>query len=646
MSEQQIQPEPEQAAIEPSLLQQKVRGYGHGLLRLGGCIAGAGIVLYPLMNDVGLKFAKVDTEVATFPATLTYTGNGATSVSTGALGTAFVNKTQGGIGMDARINTVTAEDTNFLISDAYAKMLASLYNSPDQAVDGYKHLLYADAKKWALSYEIGGALLLGAAAFSVTENIRRQRRLDGKEQFSQAALVASWLATVGIATVTVANPIGSHIDSEFSRQGPNVPDTAHRYSIAQLRNTPLADMYTDSEPIQSIVERLYPKFEEYRDRGNERGEAYAASAIAQLEAQKSLISLPREDEITFMATSDEHLNMPALKVMRHQFATINDMLPDDKKMEFSVSFGDTGYEIKPSFLSEPFFKSFAQLVPDGKVVVVPGNHNGEGDDGILEHDGALIADGEVIDFDDTKLLGIADPRHTPWFGQTEPDGIEGDQAEIEAGQKAREIADEEGVDIVMLHEPLAAAAFIGEDSASDFIAAGATQDYTQPYEDGVPDVSADLIGYGHSHNTRPRPIRVIWNSDGSWSVFFESGTSGGAISDPTPGDFSVPFEPPKKLASFVQFYKNKTSGLITGYQRYMLYPDGKAVIEPRVDIGSPDGQPFTLLPLRNKFNDLTQDTIRFNAGNKTASVRLKPGASARSQELFQDMRRLSTNGRG
>ncbi len=72
--------------------------------------------------------------------------------------------------------------------------------------------------------------------------------------------------------------------------------------------------------------------------------------------------------------------------------------------------------------------------------------------------------------------------------------------------------------------------------------------------------------YGHWH--RSIDPRVLWNSDGTWTLLMELDTSGGAIDTPTIGHFSTPWSRPQQEASFPVVFLDQESRLVTGYQVY------------------------------------------------------------------------------
>jgi hypothetical protein len=93
------------------------------------------------------------------------------------------------------------------------------------------------------------------------------------------------------------------------------------------------------------------------------------------------------------------------------------------------------------------------------------------------------------------------------------------------------------------------------------------------------------VFYGHWH--RSFEPRVVWNSDGTWTLVMELDTSGCAVDTPTLNHFSTPRSRHQQEASFPVVFWDRGSGLVTGYQLYRFETDGTATVEPRVDVGDP-----------------------------------------------------------
>jgi hypothetical protein len=159
--------------------------------------------------------------------------------------------------------------------------------------------------------------------------------------------------------------------------------------------------------------------------------------------------------------------------------------------------------------------------------------------------------------------------------------------ETELGENLRNDVDQDEPVIVLLHQPLSAAGYIGVDALSELDDAIGRE--TQPWDDGIPDLPPGIINIGHLHDFSPP--RVIWNTDGdevSWTVLNQLGTSGGVEESPTFNRFSTPFSVPLKTLSIQLQYVDAESGLQTGYATIDVATDGTATIGNRVDLGLAD----------------------------------------------------------
>jgi hypothetical protein len=568
-------------------------------LRIGACILGAGIAAAPVALEQGIENASVDTKIADFPTTLTYTSNGESSLRLGPVNI-YADKSWHGIGMSGRLNGGGSRQSfNDYFSPASLQTYAGLFKDPQEALKGYQGLLQADAVDNIKLYEGVAAGLLGLVVYGGTVLIGSRRELKNKPPLSHKKVAAVSLAAVAVSTL--ASGYVSH--SLWERYGDSiqVAETQHHFVLSNLDGTGFEGAYADQQFLQKLTDDGLAKGKGYIRQGEVEGEAYTANGISQLEEQKSMIAAPKEDEVAILIESDKHDNQPMTE-LEVEIIDLNDELYGEDTVSQVVSAGDFGYD-------NPFETSYLQL--NAKIVelapfnAIKGNHEGEFSMGLLQDAGVSFLNGKVTEVADTTLLGMADPRTTEFFGDTTTaEGL----SEILIGQQAHEIADKEHPELTIFHEAYAAVAFVGDDYDPRTFVDGGSRNYTTPYEDGVADVPTSLVAYGHWHNTKP--YRVIWNSDGSWTVFVELGTAGGAIGSPKVGEFSIPYEPPKRLASFLMVFKNKTSGLITGTQLYKFYPNGRVDIDPRIDIGSPDGQPFTTPVVRPYLNNKHFDVAR------------------------------------
>jgi hypothetical protein len=224
----------------------------------------------------------------------------------------------------------------------------------------------------------------------------------------------------------------------------------------------------------------------------------------------------------------------------------------------------------------------AAIADGAPVAAVTGNHESDVSVGQMRDAGMQVLQGSVEDLAGVSVLGDGDPSRSELFGAT---ALRGEETEAQMGARLRDVAEDEHPEVVLVHEAYAAQAFLGVDDMRDFLSARGSA--TQPEDDGVSDVPTAAIFYGHWH--RSVAPRVVWNSDGSWTLVMELDTSGGAIDTPTLNYFSTPWSRPQQEASFPVVFLDRASGLVTGYQLYRFDTDGSVSVLPRVEVGAPQG---------------------------------------------------------
>ena len=570
--------------IEQSVRHEQVVTYAKTMARFAGSLAGAALVVSPVATVEGLSNASIEATVVQAPSTVTFTGDGNSSLRLGIPGSLFTHKNFMDVGVTAQVHGPGDIDDYF--TNDSVKLYAGLAKNPEAAVDGYQKFLIEDATDKGVDYLIPNALTLGVGTWLGVELLRSRRKNKNKDPFTRKQVAGYSLAAFSVALAASSCMAHSQFQ-DFAEASPK-PQGEEKFLITKLNNTEFAGTYADTSILASATNDAVNKGREYYERGRSKAEAYVTSVTTQLEEKRNQIAAPREDEVAIMTQSDIHDNETMMKIQGEVVRTNNELYGDGT-VSAVISAGDFGYG---TLAEAPYYNQNIGIADGAPFWAVKGNHDLKPAIALLEDSGVQFADGEVVDAGGTSLLGMADPRNTKFLGATTP--VDGIAKEYELGQKAREIAEDEHPELTFVHECYAAASMVGVEDSQDFIEGGIGQDYQTPVEDGIDDVPTNFVGCGHWH--RDVPFRVIWNSDGSWTTYMEFNTSGGAIADPTFGFFSIPYEPPRQLASFYMLFKNKTSGLITGAQKYEFRPDGTMLIKPRIDIGSPDGQPFTVSP--------------------------------------------------
>jgi hypothetical protein len=157
----------------------------------------------------------------------------------------------------------------------------------------------------------------------------------------------------------------------------------------------------------------------------------------------------------------------------------------------------------------------------------------------------------------------------------------------------REVVDDEldetDAVTVVLHQPRAAAGYLGIESTSEL--ADLVGNERTPVDDGIPDLPPGMVTVGHLHDASGP--WVIWNTDGdevTWTVVSQLGTSGGVEESPTFNRFSTPFSVPLKDVGIRLAYVDADTGLQTGYASVVVDTSGQVTVVDRIDVGLPVAQ--------------------------------------------------------
>jgi 3',5'-cyclic AMP phosphodiesterase CpdA len=225
-------------------------------------------------------------------------------------------------------------------------------------------------------------------------------------------------------------------------------------------------------------------------------------------------------------------------------------------------------------------KNEAAIAHGAPVVAVTGNHESETSVKQMEGASMTVLSGKTTTVAGVSALGAGDPERSELFGATH---LRGDDTEADVGERLHDTARADRPDLLVVHEAYAAQTFLDVSDMTAFLRG--RKEPTLRYDDGVRDVPASAVLYGHWH--RSIGPRVVWNSDGTWTLVMELDTSGGAIDTPTIGHFSTPWSTPEQEASFPVLFLDKSTGLVTGYQVYRFAVDGAVTVQPRVDVGEP-----------------------------------------------------------
>jgi hypothetical protein len=148
-------------------------------------------------------------------------------------------------------------------------------------------------------------------------------------------------------------------------------------------------------------------------------------------------------------------------------------------------------------------------------VAVSGDHDSEASQEQMRDHGMVVPDLSTEEIAGVRVSGANDVEHKALFGQliSNDSGI----TEPELGARLREQVSSAEAGVVLLHQPEAAAGYLGVDSMRTVRELAGS--LTTPYDEGIPDVPPGTVNIGHLHDLDG--LWVLWNTDGdevTWTV--------------------------------------------------------------------------------------------------------------------------------
>jgi len=563
---------------QPSTVEapQDSRRLRRHFVRLGAFAIGAGLAAIPLATVEALQDTRVYDEIGVVPTTLEFSPN-SSSLNLGPLGNFYNDTTRHNIGVRVTVDgppSIDSKNLDSLISNSTLNAYTGIFHDPNKAAEGYRDALVEDFYDELLKNQLRFTIEIGALILALSSiRLKDERR---RKQLAAVVMGGALLGSSGIA-------VASYQQWEDDYRQPSTT-----YAIPSLESTALAGTVADNKFTALLAERTAPRAQLMIDRQSVANDIFIESATTSLLTQADKLAAPEEGETAFLLGSDMHSNQAAINMT----GTLIDLI-NEKFGEGTVSFiGLSGDSTYGSAAEKTMVDSIGDMGGDTQKITVRGNHDSDITKKQMESAGITVLNGETESIDGVSIIGADDPRLSQLFGQTT---LRGETDPTTAAENVYQAALAEQPTLLMAHEaydlaPLLDIGTISQASMLDWL--NETDNYTSYLDDGIKDVPANLIVYGHWHRSAGQ--RVVWNEDGSWSVIVELGTSGGAIAAPTFTNFSTPWSPPGQDAVTTMFYTNEASGLVTGMQQITFRPDGIVDILPRLDIGSPDGQAYVL----------------------------------------------------
>ena len=545
-------------------------------LRLVVAVLVAAFVAVPVAAAWAVTQTRVEATVGITPVTFALQPVPHSEVRLGVPGTVYLPISRGPFGVVATVDgpgepAAGDGDLATYVSPDMLELYTGLFHDPGPAIATYVDLLKSALIHRFLVVELVLALL-GGLAWSVVAVVRPRRSPDRETHPGARTAVAVTIALVASSTLAV---LQLHADRADAAQA------SGRYPLPVLDGTPAQGSSTNSPLLRVLLGGAVPKVRKLVGRQEQAERDYRATAQAGLTRQVSLMEGPRSGETAVLMQSDMHCNTTMIRLQTKVASMLHARFGTKAPALMAVS-GDlttNGTAAEGGCIEDE-----SAIMGGGPVAAVTGNHESDVSADQMRAAGMTVLDGSTAEVAGVSVLGDGDPTRTELFGGTK---LRGDESEAAMGSRLYEQAREDHPELVLVHEAYAAEAFVGTTGMTDFLEGRGSA--TTPYDDGVRDLPAGALFYGHWH--RSIEPRVVWNDDGTWTLVMELDTSGGAIDTPTIGHFSTPWSRPQQEASFPVVFLDRDRGLVTGYQIYSFATDGTTTVQPRVDVGLPRTPP-------------------------------------------------------
>ena len=543
-----------------------------GWLRRGAAVyLTAALLVAPLAIGWAIAHTHAEEQVGITPTTFRLSTSGHSELRLGIAGTVFLPRHLGPFGVVATVNgpadpSAASADLASYVSPRMLELYSGLFHDPARAIRGYVELLQDELVHQMQVTELVLALLAGTGflllrlLLGITGPL-----LPGGAVRRALALAGLFLASVAVGVVQVRAAEAN------ARPAPG------RYDLPALAGTAAEGATTNSPILRLLLGDAVPKVHVLVDRQERDVAQYLGRASADLRSQEARIAAPRAGEVAVLMQSDMHCNTTMIRLQKQVRTMLQDRFGDQVPAAMAIT-GDLTTNGTPA--EGGCIRDEAAIAGSRPVAAVTGNHESEVSARQMKDAGMKVLDGDRVDVGGVSVLGGGDPDRTELFGPTRPRGKE---TEAGLGRRLYDRGRHDRADLVLVHEAYAAQAFIGTPDMRAFLDGRGSA--TVPYDDGVRDLPAGAVLYGHWH--RPVEPRVVWNSDGTWTLVMELNTSGGAVASPTIGHFSTPWTSPQQEASFPVLFLDEKSGLVTGYQMYRFATNGSAAVGARVDVGDP-----------------------------------------------------------
>jgi hypothetical protein len=562
---------------------ERLRRIGTTSRKALGAVAVAGIVFAPIAAEEAIEHTSIQAQIVDFPAELSLRPQ-VSQLNMLNQANFYIPVSKLDIGIKADVEGLprfqSADDIGEYISPRQLAIYSSLAQSPSDALDGYETALGDELRQNFLLIETPGALVGGLALLGTSGYLRQRRRiqeLEGREP--QAPLLKRTAAGVAVGALIASSASAYMLHQEWRG---DFPPTKHLVTIDALDKTSLHGTSIDNPALYTTIENGISYAKLLRERRTEQRIEYEARAIAELKTQIDNLPAPQKHETVILSVSDIHASLAGIKLIR-TFVLEYQKVHGEDALRLEINLGDVsqGLTVQKSAVIAQ-----AKGIPGVKFVVAPGNHDLIPTRKFMKQAKMIVPDGYKT-VNGIDIYSRPDPLQTPFLGDSyypHPTFTEED-----LGKRAYEDLLKQRADLVDLHEPDAVAALLGIKAMRAY--AKQPTSLTTCSADKIADIPAALVSAGHWHEQYP--LKLVCNSDGTWTTINIQGTAGGANGASTVNNWSDPDGAPVKTLSFRMFYFNTKYRSVTGAVDINVNTDGHVLPMKRTNIGTPTGAPFS-----------------------------------------------------
>jgi hypothetical protein len=541
------------------------------------------VVAAPVAAERAVEGVGFDDRLGSLPVRVSLAHNGVTTLDTGIAGQIYWDRT-GAAGFGAHLRVTGPPEAGGTLSSyvnpKFVEANARFLSDPGDVARAYgnrlRDELLADFIGYQLWCGLVGGILLTVVFRGHMPLLRMRRR-------SRLLLTAGGvMLALGVSGLTAAG---------LFRQWEQTTAVEQAYPM------PGIDRLSFSSPqALEVARQVQPFIEKNRTRIRERATAFedrAVAALIETLPRHADALAPRVGEVVVLAEADPQGALVGTRVRAQLYPLLTSLLGDDAIAARTIS-GDV--TSNGTVAEEGFVEGEAEASPEVPLAAAKGDHDSQTTlDQLADHD-VLLPHLDPVDINGVHVVSADDPAFKTLFGGLVSNDTGTTEAEL--GQHLRDAVDPEGSGqveplVVLVHQPRAAAGYIGIEALTDL--AHATRWNTAPREDGIADLPPGLVNVGHLHDAAGP--WVVWNTDTdqtTWTVVAQLGTSGGVEENPTINRFSTPFSAPLKAVSVQLQYLDAETGLATGYASIDIETDGTVTVTDRVDLGLPEADDTAL----------------------------------------------------